>query len=152
MRNRWQLLLLVFGVLICVGAAQTQPGHAVLKAVGLYETPASYTELAFAQPGELPQTLTKANSNISVSFSIHNVSSAGRSYQWSIALERAGKTQVKTTGTLESPAQGQTVITRSLDVSCPSGRVQVVVKLASPAQSIGFWLTCPSAAKRQAKQ
>lgn len=153
MRARWQLLLLVAAVLICVGGAQTQQGHVLLGDVGLYETPATYTELAFSQPGNLPENLTKANSNISVSFSIHNVSSGFRSYQWSILLVRAGKSQVKANGTLESPGQGETEITRSVAVACPSGRAELVVQLANPAESVSFWMTCPPAAvKAKAKQ
>jgi hypothetical protein len=145
MKARWQVLVLVGALLLCVGLAQTQQGHGVLRAVGLYETPATYTELAFSQPGALPETLAKPNSDIKVSFSIHNVSSDLRSYQWSIVLVHAGHSQVKATGTLQSPAQGQDEVSRSVAAVCVGGRLQVVVRLASPAESISFWMTCPSA-------
>jgi hypothetical protein len=152
MRVRWQWLLLAAVVLTCVGVAQTHQGHAALRDVGLYEAPATYTELAFSEPGKLPGALTKPNANINVSFTIHNVSSQSRSYQWSILLLEAGKSQVKATGAVSAPAQGQSEVTKSVGAACAGGRLQVTVRLASPAESISFWMTCPPAAKKQAKQ
>jgi hypothetical protein len=146
MKARWHLLLLVAALVTCVGLAQTQQGHSVLRDVGLYETPATYTELAFSAPGNLPETLSKPNGNIEVSFSIHNVSGSLRSYQWSIVLVHAGKSQVKASGTLLSPGQGQAEVTRSVAAACAGGRLQVTVRLASPAESISFWVTCPPVA------
>jgi hypothetical protein len=153
MKAPWQLLALGATLLICLGLAQTQQGHVVLRDVGLYETPATYTELAFSQPGDLPETLTKPNSDIKVSFSIHNVSTDLRSYQWSIVLVSAGKSHVQATGTVLSPAQSQTLVSRSVGTTCAGSRLQVVVRLASPAQSISFWMNCPStAANTRGKQ
>jgi hypothetical protein len=146
MRARWQLLLLVAALVTFVGLAQTQQGHSVLRDVGLYQTPATYTELAFSSPGNLPETLSKPNSDIDVSFSIHNVSSNLRSYQWSIVIVHAGKSQVKASGTLVSPGQSHAKVTRSVAAACAGGRLQVTVHLASPAESISFWVTCPPAA------
>ena len=75
--------------------AQTQQGHAALHSVGLYETPANYTELAFSDPGHLPEALTKPSGNINVSFTIHNVSGDSHSYQWTIILANSGKDKVR---------------------------------------------------------
>jgi hypothetical protein len=153
MRGRWPPLLLVAAVLACVGLAQTQQGHVLLRNVGLYETPAAYTELTFSDPGALPSALEKPSGSVRVSFGIHNVSEASRSYQWSIAFARAGKTTVKASGVAVTPAQGRSGITRSVVASCVGGRLQVIVRLASPAESINFWMTCPpAAAKKQSKQ
>ena len=152
MKGRWRLLLPVIAVLVCAGLAQTQQGHVLLRNVGLYETPAIYTELAFSEPRNLPGALTKPNENVNVSFSIHNVSGDPRSYQWSIVLVHASKSQVKANGSLLSPAQGQTEVTRPVEAACVGGRLQVVVRLISPAESISFWMTCPPvAAKKQGK-
>jgi hypothetical protein len=152
MKARWQVLVLVAAVLICAALAQTQQGHVLLRNVGLSETPATYTELAFSEPGNLPRALTKPAENIKVSFSIHNVSGDPRSYQWSIILVHAGKSQVKANGSLLSPAQGQTEVTRSVQAACVGGRLQVVVRLISPSESINFWMTClPAAATKQGK-
>jgi hypothetical protein len=132
-------------LLACLGLAQTQQGHAVLRDLGLYETPATYTELTFSAPGSLPGKLAKPSTGVTVAFGIHNVSGAARSYQWSILVVRAGKSQVKSTGTVLTPAQGRTAVSRSVVTMCTAGQVQVVVQLASPAESISFWMTCPQA-------
>ncbi len=153
MKGRWQLLLLVAAVLACVSLAQTQQGHVLLRDAGLYETPAAYTELMVSDPRALPSSLKKPAGNVKVSFDIHNVSDTPRSYQWSIAFVHAAKTQVKASGSAVTSAQGRTQITRTLIAACAGGRLQVVVRLASPAESVSFWMTCPSAApKKQARQ
>lgn len=145
---RWYLLLPVAIVLACAGLAQTQPGHAALRAAGLYEEPATYAELAFSTPSALPSMLTKSGASVKVSFGIHNVSADARSYKWSIVLVRAGVSQVKVSGAALTPPQGRTTITRSVVAACADGRVRVVVRLASPAESISFWMTCPPAAAK----
>ena len=145
MRSRWYLLLLIAAVIACAGLAQTRQGHALLGAAGLYKEPATYTELAFSKPDALPSTLPKSNASVEVSFGIHNVSGNARSYTWSIALVRSGVNQVKASGGALTAAQGRTTITKSVVAACDGGRVQVVVHLASPAESIGFWMTCPHA-------
>ena len=153
MKGHWPLLSVVAAVLACVGLAQTQPGHVLLRDTGLYETPAVYTELAFNDPGALPNALEKPNGTVKVSFGIHNVSYAARSYRWSIRLVQACKNRVEASGAAQTPAQGRAGVTRSVAAACVGGRLQVVVRLASPAESISFWVTCPpTAAKERAKK
>jgi hypothetical protein len=153
MKGRWHLSFLAVAILACVGLAQTQQGHVVLSDVGLYQTPAPNTELAFSQPGALPSVLEKSNGIVKVSFSIHNASGDPRSYQWSILLVHLSDSQAKASGSVLTPALGRTVVTKSVAAACVDGRLQVVVRLASPAESISFWMTCPAAAtKKQAKQ
>jgi hypothetical protein len=153
MRSRWQLLVLVAAVLICAGLAQSQPGHALLRDTGLYETPATYTELTFSAPADLPSAVARPSANITVAFGIHNVSGDSHDYHWSITLVHSGKSQVKASGTALTAAQGRTAVTKSVAAACTSGRVEVVVQLADPAESISFWVTCPAATtKKQAGQ
>lgn len=153
MKNRWGLLLLGVIGLVCLSLAQTSPGHRLFAAAGLYEEPAAYTELSFSAPGALPGTLPTLGASVRVSFGIHNVSSDPRSYDWSISLVRAGVSKVKASGTVFTTAQGRAAVTRSVVPACAGGRVQVVARLASPAQSISFWMTCPAApAKTKASQ
>lgn len=153
MRSHWQLFLLVAAVLACAALAQTQPGHAALRDTGLYETPATYTELTFSTPGDLPSAVTEPNTKVTVAFGIHNVSGDSRDYHWSIMLDHSGKGQVSASGTALTPPQGRTTVTRSVATGCTGSRVQVVVQLASPAESIGFWVNCPSAkVKKQVGQ
>jgi hypothetical protein len=145
LKGRWGLLLLVIGVLLCTGVAQTSPGHAVLRSMGLFETPASYTELAFTNAASVEEAfLSKTKAPITVSFGIHNASGAGRSYQWSIeSVFHNGKSQVNASGAVSVPAQGHATVSKKVTLSCPAGRDQVEVKLASPAESLNFWLSCP---------
>jgi hypothetical protein len=98
MRGRWSLLSLVAIVLCCAALTQTSRGHVLLQDAGLYETPATYTELTFSHPGALPDALVKPSSKLTVSFGIHNVSDIPRSYQWFIMLAHSGKSQVKASG------------------------------------------------------
>jgi hypothetical protein len=139
------LVILLALAVLCVGVAQTSPGHAALRGMGLYEPPASYTELTFAAPGDLPSALSAAGSAINVAFDIHNVSGAARTYQWSIALAKNGQDgRQKASGTVTAPAQGRVTVTRSVAATCTGGRLQVLVRLASPAESVDFWVTCPA--------
>jgi hypothetical protein len=146
MKGRWALLLLIAIVLCCTGLAQTSQGHVLLRDAGLYETPATYTELAFSDPQALPSSLVKPSGNVTVSFGIHNVSDAPRSYDWSIVLAHSGKSQVQASGTVLTSPYGRTTVTKSVVAECVGGQLQVVVRLASPAESISFWMTCPSTA------
>jgi hypothetical protein len=143
MRN---LVLLVVLIAVCLGLAQTRQGHAMLSGVGLYEQPASYTELTFTTPGDLPSALPSPSSPINVSFTIHNVSAAARAYQWSVVLTKTGQQgQVQAAGTAAAPAQGRVTVSRSVSAACTGGRLQVLVRLASVAERIDFWVTCPAA-------
>jgi hypothetical protein len=145
MNSRWPLMLLAVIALVCVSLAQTPQGHTALAAAGIYEEPATYTELAFTTPGAMPDALPLATASVKVSFGIHNVSGAPRSYDWSIVAVDSGVSKVKASGTVLTAAQGRASVTRSVVPGCTGGRVQVVVRLASPAQSINFWMTCPPA-------
>ena len=148
-RGRWSLLSIAALVMVCAGLAQTSAGHAVLRETGLYKVPATYTELSFTNPGS--SALASVKGQVSVSFSVHNVSGLARSYQWSVAVARDGKSQVKAVGDVGVPAQGRTTVTKSVTEACAtSPDFQVVVRLATPAESIDFWVLCPvntSAAK-----
>ena len=148
MRGWWSVLLLVVVVMLSAGLAQTKQGHVLLQDAGLYEAPTTYTELAFTRPGNLPSQLSSSNAPIGVSFTIHNVSGAARTYRWSIALVRAGQGHVKAAGVITEAAQGRSTVARTVLMTCVGGRLQVVVRLASPAESINFWATCPAQMRR----
>jgi hypothetical protein len=136
------LMMLLALVVLCVGLAQTSPGHAVLSDAGLFQRPASYTELTFTAPGDLPSSLPAAESAVNLSFDIHNVSGAARVYQWSVVLAGNGHSRVGASGTASAPAQGRVTVTRSVAAACSGTRLQVLVRLASPAESVDFWVTC----------
>lgn len=143
----WGSLVLMALVALCAGLAQSGTGHALLGDVGLYEVPPSYTELAFSSAGNLPSQLRSERAPIEVAFSIHNVSGASQAYNWSIALSHSGQAHVKASGIVNVPAQGLAKVTKTVVMACVGGRLQVVVRLASPAESIDFWVTCPAQAR-----
>jgi hypothetical protein len=139
------VVILMALVILCAGFAQTGPGHSVLSGMGLYQPPVSYTELTFAAPGDLPSALPSPGAPVNVSFNIHNVSGAARVYQWSVVLANNGHNgSQEASGTVTAPAQGRVTVTRSVATTCTAGRLQVLVRLASPAESVEFWVTCPA--------
>lgn len=152
LKGRWPLLLIVAAILASLGLAQTQQGHVILRNVGLYEPPAVYTELTLSNPDAPPITLAKPNGSVAVSFDVYNVSGTPRSYQWSIAFVHANKSQLKASGAVFTPAQGHAEVTKSLAAACTGGQLEVVVRLASQAEAVSFWVTCPPAAKKGAEK
>jgi hypothetical protein len=144
LKGRWSALLLVILVVLCAGLAQTNPGHSVLADMGLYEAAPSYAELAFTDAGSLQNFVTAERASVSLSFGIHNVSGATRTYQWSILAVHEGTSKRAASGDVIVPAQGRATVAKSVRVTCPAGRDQMVVRLASPAESINFWVACPA--------
>ena len=140
--------MLVILVVLCAGLAQTSPGHSVLADMGLYETAPSYTELAFTDAGSLQNFVTAERASVSVSFGISNVSGATRAYRWSIVAVHEGTSKRAASGDVIVPAQGRAAVAESVRVTCPAGRDQMVVQLASPAESINFWVACPAVKRR----
>jgi hypothetical protein len=143
------LVMLLALAVLCVGLVQTSPGHVVLADAGLFQRPASYTELTFTAPGDLPSSLPSAESAVNLSFDIHNVSGSARVYQWSVVLAGNGHSRVGASGTAAAPAQGRVTVTRSVAATCSGTRLQVLVRLASPAESVDFWVTCAAKAGAQ---
>jgi hypothetical protein len=134
--------LVLAGLVIAVGLAQTGPGHAVLRGAGLFEAPSQYTALAFTHPQDLPVQLASKHASAGVSFEIRNVSAAGRTYHWSIQVVRAGRSRVAASGLSRVPAEASRTVARAVPVSCAGGRVRVVARLAAPPESIAFWTSC----------
>lgn len=142
MRKGWSALISAALVVACVGLAQTGTGHAALREAGLLQAPPGYTALAFSHPQSLPTQLRSEHASIDVSFGIHNASGTPRTYRWSIVLVRSGRTHLKAAGVLRMSAEGSSSIDRIVTTSCMGGRLQVVVRLATPTESIEFWTAC----------
>jgi hypothetical protein len=137
--------MLVILVLLCAGVAQTSPGRSVLVGLGLTETTSGYTELSFANAGSLQESVASAQAPITVSFAIHNVSGSPHHYQWSVVADNKGTSEGSASGDVTVAAQGRAAFIENIQSTCPSGRDQVVVRLASPAESLNLWVTCPVA-------
>jgi len=144
MKRWWSAIALMVLLLVGAGVAQTGEGHVLLQDAGLVQGPSSYTELAFTDPGSLPSQLTSSSAPINVSFGIHNSSGSSRTYQWSIVLVHSGHSDVKASGAISTSVQGTAAVAKTVTAACVGGRLQVAVRLASPAESIAFWVTCPS--------
>ena len=129
-------------VVAVVGLAQTSPGHSLLREVGLYAEPATYTALAFTNPQSLPSHLSAAPAQVAVSFAVSNVSPDPHRYSWSIVLEAAGQTSRVAAGEVGVPAHGHATVTRTVTASCPGGQAVMAVRLAAPAESIDFRAAC----------
>lgn len=140
----------VVAVLALIAVAQTAPGRSVFRTMGLTAHPARYTELAFAQPSSpgasdasTPRTGSQPQLNLGVPFVLHNVEGAPRSYDWVVDASARGQTTNVARGEVHLTA-GQRVEVKP-HVACNyRGRVRIEVRLASPAQSIGFWTECPT--------
>jgi hypothetical protein len=143
LKGRWSLLMLAVLVLLCAGVAQTSPGHSVLVGLGLTETPPSYTELAFTNAGSLQESVASLQAPVTVSFDIHNVSASARSYHWSIVAEHGATNEGSLAGNATVAGQGRASFIENVQVTCPSGRIQMILRLASPAESLNFWVSCP---------
>ena len=139
-------MLTLFGVLaLLVGLAQTPPGYSLLRDTGLVGSPPSYTSLYFSDPGGLPSTVPSGHVALMVSFSVHNASSSSGNYHWTIQtiqLVHGNQQTQAASGTLTVPPGGTTRENSQVAAFCPNGELQVVVRLAAPAQSIDFRAAC----------
>jgi hypothetical protein len=124
------------------GACQTSDGHVVLRKLGLLEGTTSYTSLAFLRPQSLPEQLQSKRADVPVSFTIHNSGNTTRDYQWSMLLVHGAHTRRVAAGGLRIAAGHDARITRSAAISCIRGRVQIVIRLMRPTESIAAWTVC----------
>jgi hypothetical protein len=139
----WRGYLAAAAVILAGAAvAQTGPGHQVLRAAGLYETPASFTSLSFAHPAQLPLQLTSTRMSIQASFVITNSGPQARKYQWRVLLIRGATVAQAGRGTTVVRGRASVSVQRLTPVSCAVGRVGLKVQLREPAESIEAWMAC----------
>ena len=140
MRRR-TFLVLVALIALAAGLAQTSVGNTMLRKAGLVEEPASYTSLAFLHPQSLPEQL-KSKRHVPIAFVIHNAGSTPRVYEWSVLLAQGPRTHQLAAGNVRVASRHGAIVMRSLQVLCTRGRMQIVVMLTHPAQSIDAWAEC----------
>jgi hypothetical protein len=129
-------------VVLATVLAQTAAGKSVLRDAGLLGSPQGYTELEFIEPAKLPVQLTPGTHTPRVPFRIHNVESGPHTYRWSVVAISGSHTQ-RLAGGRQDLAKGQSrFLHPHVPVTCTSGRVRLEVRLADPAQSIGYWVKC----------
>jgi hypothetical protein len=141
-RRLLRLLGPLVGLTALVTLAQTPPGHSLLRLTGLVQSPAAYSALYFIDPGGLPATLPSGHVALNVSFAVHNASQSPNSYRWTVQVVQGRKTHPAASGTVTIPAAGTKAENRSVTAFCPSGVLEVVVRLATPAESIHFRAVC----------
>jgi hypothetical protein len=132
----------VVGLAALVTVAQTPPGHSLLRLTGLVQSPAAYSALYFTDPGGLPATLPSGHVALNVSFAVHNASASANSYRWAVQLVQGTRAHLAASGTTAIPAGGTKAENRAVSTVCPSGVLEVVVRLAAPAESIHFRAAC----------
>lgn len=141
-RAKWWLAPLAAGVLLIVALAQTPPGHAVMRWTGLEARPAPYSELYFTDSKALPVQLPAGHFSLPVSFAVHNATPDALTYRWTVQRV-TGTRAVRTSSGQFALGPGATAVTRRVVTgNCQPGALQVVVRLASPAESIDFRTVC----------
>jgi hypothetical protein len=119
--------------------AESKVGQKALRNIGVVQTRAAFTELAFANPTSLVKTLRPQPSVLNIPFVITDDGNAARSYDWEILLT-SPQTRTIATGTVELAARQQAYLDPLIRLGC-SGRTRVSVRLSSGEQ-IDFWATC----------
>lgn len=139
----WGALLLIVVVMLAAGIGQTRPGQVILKKVGLFKEPASYTSLAFMHPTSLPVQLMSKQA-AAVSFIIRNNSGITSDYQWSVSLVQGQRVRRVAAGRTSVISGHAAAITSSARISCTQGKVRIVVSLVKPTEYIDAWTVCKS--------
>jgi hypothetical protein len=135
---------LAVGAGIVLVLAQTGAGRFVMRETGL-ETPlTSYTALSFTDPNALPLEghLPLGHVSVDVGFALRNASQATGRYQWTIRLVDGNRVTPVATGRATVQAGGTVDESRIGTGMCLSGRLKVVVSLASPVESIDLMESC----------
>jgi hypothetical protein len=141
MAKGWRALVLVVVPAFAVEVAQTSPGRALLQKAGLVKAP-NYTALSFVRPQLLPTQLPARNSSVRVSFAIRNATASSHAYNWQVQLVRGkSSTSVASARTLV-PARASSIVASTIRTSCVGGKIDFVIRLAVPAESINFWSAC----------
>ena len=140
----WLGLAVVAAMVVLVtGVAQTGIGQELLRRTGLIAAPLNYTSLSFAHPLSLPQQFTSTRARTAVGFVIQNHAATVHTYRWSILVVQDGKTARAGVGGLTLGPDKRAQVTRTVATVCARGSLRIVVRLASPAESIDALVTCP---------
>ena len=146
--SNWYGLLALLALVVAGATLAQVTAGSLLRDVGLSQSPPSDTELAFSHPQALPTALRSVHGAIAVSFDIRNVSDASRTYRWRIELVRSRQRRTVAAGVVSTPSQGGARVDKTVATSCAGGRLQVVARLTSPAESIDFWVACAPGSRR----
>jgi hypothetical protein len=139
LRGRKQLVWAAVA-LLCVAAltsfAQSSAGQRLLRNLGIAARYQGLTELAFTDPGALPNTIRGTPQDLALPFTITNLSSHARSYLWFV---HAGSS-TPTTGEVSVPADQAAAVTPRFKLGCRT-RTRVQLSLDT-GQALAVWLNC----------
>ncbi len=148
-RHRWTWFGLAAAVIGVAAVAQSGPGRATISRLGLSVEAERFTALSFTAPDALTEP---ASGHVTASFAIANHEGTSRDYTWTVSVGDGEHGQVVTSGVSHLADAATIVIAPSLTNPCSisdnaetPARRRITVALADPVQSIGFWLTCPTA-------
>jgi hypothetical protein len=144
-RSALAAALLAVLALGALGVAQTASGRSVLADAGLLGERERYTQLAFAQPKELPQVVQGGEAELPLPFTLHNDEGEARTYTWSVVARTDGRTRTLARGATPLAAGAGTRLVPTVTVPCEARRARVAVRLADPAQDVHFFATCEEA-------
>ncbi|WP_067482141.1 hypothetical protein [Actinomadura hibisca] len=145
--RRRPYIVLLAAVLVLGGLSQTPPGQALLRAAGVAGATETYSELAFADPPNLPRELVSGAELPPVTFHVRNATGQRRAYTWSLGLtagqpgkaEAAARPLAKGETTLADG--GSAEITPRVRVVCRPGPLTVAVRLDA-RRAISFQAEC----------
>jgi len=142
--RRWSVVAVGGLALAGVGFAQTGPGHSVLRSAGLVAPQPAYTALAFAHPQQLLTQLFSTEALLETSFVIQNLSPGSRAYAWHMVEVHDGRRLQVASGRTKVGGGRAATISKTVLTSCASGRLEVVVSLTTPSESIAYSMMCPA--------
>lgn len=125
--------------------AQTSSGRAFLRRAHISEPATGYVQLYFHGPRSLPDYVVSARAHQHVSFVLVNDEQGPRTLRWTVSTQGYPPAAQ---GEAHLTAGQSSVVHRTIAVRCTRHRVYEMVHLASPDQSIGYWISCPSSAVR----
>ncbi len=139
--GRRQLARAAIVLLLIAGAtsfAQSSSGQRLLRHLGIAGRSPGLTELAFSDPGRLPDQIGAGSHQLSLGFSISNRRAQAQSYDWRIASDG----RAVGAGSVTLPGGSGVSIFPRFKLDCP-GRTRTHVSVSlSTGQSVGLWLDC----------
>lgn len=140
--GNWRLAALAVGILTIVALAQTPLGRTAMNWTGVAKPPVAYSELYFTNSSTWPSQIPPGHFLLPVSFAVHNATQATKAYHWTIQTVTQTKVVRVVSGQFSLPAGARTVTQQLVTGTCVKSSLQVVVGLASPAESIVLRTAC----------
>jgi hypothetical protein len=126
--------------------AQGSAGRSLLRRAHISEPPTGYVQLYFHAPRSLPDYVVSARAHQHISFVLTNDEQRSTTLHWTISTQGSAPAA---RGQIHLAPGHQQVIRRTITVRCNRRRVYEKVQLASPSQSIGYWIACPSSVTKR---